>query len=213
MTARKIFIAGSTGAVGRTVVRLADKEGLDIVPHVRPKHRSEALHPRAAELELSDSETLDKALAGVSTVLQLIGTMRKRFASGDTYESSDIGTTKLLVEAAKRSGVDHFILLSSVGAGNPIGAYLQAKAKAEELVTTSGLVYTIFRPSTFVGEGHRAPPLMGALTKMLHLASYQPIQVEDLARAILHVARERTALCAVLEGQSLWQVVAQAKEG
>src|SRR5690349_15737555 len=135
----KLFVAGSTGAVGRTVMRQADARGVDVVPHLRPKTAAQgkALHPKADVLELSETEKLAEAFrsTGRTSVLQLIGTMRKRFAAGDTYESSDIGTTQQLVDAAKKAGtVDHVVLLSSVGAGRPVGAYLKAKARAEQIV-------------------------------------------------------------------------------
>jgi uncharacterized protein YbjT (DUF2867 family) len=212
MTPRKIFVAGSTGATGRTLVRLADARGVDLVPHVRPHHAARgAVDRRAAVLELADAAALARAMAGCTTVVQLIGTMRKRFAAGDTYESSDIGTTRQLVEAAKHTGVDHLVLLSSVGAGRPVGAYLAAKARAEAIVRDSGLPYTIVRPSAFMGEGHRAPPGLKTLTRALGLTRYEPIAMEDLAAAILHVALHRAPLHTVLEGRSLWDVVAQAR--
>src|SRR5919199_691904 len=110
--ARKLFIAGATGAVGRTAVALAEQRGLSVVPHVRPKTAAQgkSLHPRAAVLELSDVDALTDTLRDRTTVLQLIGTTRSRFARGDTYETSDIGTTRQLVETAKRTGsIDHII--------------------------------------------------------------------------------------------------------
>jgi uncharacterized protein YbjT (DUF2867 family) len=202
---RRLFIAGSTGAVGRVLVREAAARGVDAVAHRRPKP-GEA--PGPAVFPLSDLDALAAALEGRTTVVQLIGTMRKRFAAGDTYEASDIGTTRNLAEAAKRaSSVDHFILLSSVGAGKPMGAYLRAKAEAEGIVRASGIAWTIFRPSAFAGEGHRPPPGMAWLTGALGLVRYQPIRVEDLAAALLRVALEREPLDAVLEGKSLWDVV------
>src|SRR4051812_22449943 len=109
MTGRKLFVAGSTGAVGRTVVRIG-KGRAELVAHQRPKpggNPGEGL----AVFPLDDAEALTAALKGCTTVLQLIGTMRKRFATGDTYESSDIGTTRHLVEAARRAGtIDHLVL-------------------------------------------------------------------------------------------------------
>lgn len=211
MRERKIFVAGSTGKVGRTVMRLAGPDDPSWMPHRRPRsaHRAEP-DSRAKVLELEDASALDTALQGVTTVLQLIGTVRKRFSAGDTYETSDVGTTRALVEAARRAGVDHFVLLSSVGAGRPVGAYLKAKARAETLVTDSQLPFTIFRPSVFIGEGQQAPPGMEALTNLFGLARYRPIRLEDLARTILFVARTRAALGEVLEGKVLWDYVERA---
>ncbi|HYX92319.1 MAG TPA: NAD(P)H-binding protein [Myxococcaceae bacterium] len=211
--ARKLFIAGATGAVGRTAVRLAEERGLSVVPHVRPKTAAQgkSLHPRAAVLELSDVEALTEALRDRTTVLQLIGTTRNRFARGDTYETSDIGTTRQLVETAKRTAsIDHFILLSSVGAGRPFGAYLKSKARAEAIVRDSGIPFTIFRPSAFMGEGHRVPGIFKRLTQVIGARAWEPIPVPELAAALLTVAERREPLNAVLEGATLWGIVSAA---
>jgi len=208
---RRLFIAGSTGATGRTLVPLASAGGVNIVPHLRPASAiGRDLHPQSAVLDLGDGDALDAALSGCTTVIQLIGTMRRRFAAGDTYETSDIGTTVQLVDSAKRCGVDHLVLLSSVGAGKPRGAYLQAKARAEAIVTGSGLDWTIFRPSSFEGAGHQSPPGMAFVTRALGMDRFRPIPIEQLAAAILHVACTGESRGEVLEGSSLWRVVEAA---
>jgi uncharacterized protein YbjT (DUF2867 family) len=198
----RLFVAGSTGAVGKVVCRLAASADpkVDAFAHTR----------REGGFALSDEPALVAALQGRTTVLQLIGTMRNRFAKGDTYETSDIGTTRQLVEAAKKAGsIDHIVLLSSVGAGG-MGAYLKAKGEAERLVRESGIPWTTFRPSMFVGEDRKPPPLWGAITRGLGLKKWQPIPVEALAGAILRVAIARGPLGEVLEGSSLWAVVGPA---
>ncbi|MFZ5438587.1 MAG: SDR family oxidoreductase [Myxococcota bacterium] len=207
MTTRRLFVAGATGAVGQALLPLADARKLEVVAHVRPKSAGRLAGRQVVALELSDPK-LGGALRGCTTVIQLIGTMRKRFASGDTYETSDIGTTRQLVDAAKVCGtVDHFVLLSSVGAGSPTGAYLKAKAEAERLVVAGGLPYTIFRPSAFEDREGAFFPGMRAVTSLLGLKKYQPIKLAELAGAILHVAAERAPLGVALEGQSLWDQV------
>lgn len=203
---RRIFVAGATGATGSTLFANHDDEHL--VPHVRPQTAAKGgAHPRAAVVDLADVDRLAEVLSGCTTVVQLIGTMQKRFSTGDTYETSDIGTTRQLVDAAKRTPVDHFVLLSSVGAGRPIGAYLKAKAEAERIVTDSGIPWTIFRPSAFDGGGHQAPPLMGSITKALGMDKYRPIPIEDLARTLFQVAERRAPLNTILEGTALWDLV------
>jgi uncharacterized protein YbjT (DUF2867 family) len=141
--------------------------------------------------------------------VQCIGTMKDRFARGDTYETSDIGTTQQLVDAGRATGVDHLVLLSSVGAGGA-GAYLKAKARAEAIVLGSGIAWTIFRPSFLDGEGRRPIPGLGAVTRLLRLRQWQPIRVEQLAAALLHSALERAPLGVALEGRSLFDLVARA---
>jgi uncharacterized protein YbjT (DUF2867 family) len=202
MTPRKLFVAGAAGVTGRALVALAKDD--DVIAHMRPKEGRSGPYV----FELAEKDALARALAGRSTVLQCIGTMRKRFAAGDTYESSDIGTTQLLLDAAKHAGtVDHFVLLSSVGAGSPMGAYLRAKAETERIVRESGIPWTMVRPSSLIGEGRKPPPGMSALTRAFRMHKYRPITVEQVAGALLRVARERSHLGEVLEGKSLWEVV------
>ena len=207
---RRLFVAGATGATGKVLVRLATARGLPIVPHARPARAARGEAPAGAAIfELGDRPRLVEALRGCTTVLQLIGTVRARFGQGDTYETSDIGTTRELVDAALEAGIDHFVLLSSVGAGLKLGAYLEAKARAEALVRESGIPFTLARPSMLVGAGRRAPPLFTGLTRLLGLRSLEPITLEQLSQLLLDVAMGRAALGEILEGESLWRWVAK----
>ncbi len=209
MTPRKLFVAGASGATGRLVVSLAREQGLPVLAHLRPKPGRLA-DDRTAVFELEDSAALRAALEGCTTVLQLIGTTRQRFSSGDTYERSDIGTTRALVEAAEKVGVDHLVLLSAVGAGYPLGAYLRAKAAAEALVKGSKLPWTIFRPSAFLGEGQTTPSALAALTRVLGLRRFEPIPLALLGRALVRSAKERAPLGTVLEGAALFAFASPA---
>jgi len=207
MNARRLFVAGANGAIGRQLTRLARERGVAHVSHLRPG-RDPAGFENPAVLALSDPDALDAAIKGCTTVLQLIGTKRERFGKGDTYESSDVATTRQLVESARRVGVDHFVLLSAAGAGRPFGAYLKAKARVEALVMKGGAPYTIFRPSAFTGEGFRNLSAMDAVTRFLHLSKLRPIPTDVLVAGLLNVALAREPLDTVLEGEPLWAVAA-----
>lgn len=206
MRARRIFVAGSTGATGKVLVPLARQRGLDVLPHVRPKSAAHA-PAGAVVLELADAAALEAALADCTTVISLIGTMRHRFAAGDTYQTSDMATARQLAQAAAKVGVDHFILLSSAGAGSMPGAYMKAKRQAEAEVHACGVPWTVFRPSSLEGEDRRPPPLMRAFTRTFGLKSWEPITLEQLAGAMLRCAAERAPLNVALEGAALWGIV------
>ena len=210
-TNRRLFVAGSTGATGQVLVPLAERLGLSVVPHVRPARAVAGVKPGAAVVDLADTPKLIEAMRGSTTVVQLIGTMRDRFAKGDTYETSDIGTTAQLIAAAKPAGVDHIVLLTSAGAGRPIGAYLKAKAKAEALVRESGIPWTIFRPSALEGGERKPIPGFKGVTRLLGLKRFEPISLEDLAAAMVQSAVDCAPLGGVLEGAALWELVATAQ--
>jgi uncharacterized protein YbjT (DUF2867 family) len=154
--------------------------------------------------------------------------MRKRFAAGDTYESSDYQPVVQLVESAKRAGPQarHFVLLSSYGTRAGAGGYLGWKWKAEEAVRASGLPWAILRPSMFDSRGsgaqpsdggeRRPPPLMGGALRMLGAVpglrgfadDVKPIPLEVLARAIVRVVKDGAPRASVMTGRTLWQAAA-----
>lgn len=219
-----LFVAGATGATGQVFVPAATAAGLDLRLHVRPHTAPRtplAADPRARILDLDDADALGAALDGCDAVISLVGTMRSRFASGDTYASSDVGTTEQLVAAARRAGVARVLLLSSVGAGGA-GAYLQMKGTCERIVRESGLGWTIFRPSALASppgapvgtHGRRwVPPGLTALTAGLRrtpglgglVATYGAIPLDVLARAMVRVAVEPRD-GAILQGNDLWEL-------
>lgn len=209
---RRLFIAGSTGATGKMVTKLALEKRYSIVPHVRPKSASKVDYPNPVLFELSDEDALGDAMQGCTTVLQLVGTMRKRFKLGDTYETSDIGTTRHLVKTALEVSVDHLIILTSVGAGRPIGSYLKAKAKAEKICQDSGIPTTVIRPSFLDGPGRRAPFGMKTLSRMMILSKYRWISLTDLSQLILYLGMEKRCLSENLEGPNLWKEISNARE-
>lgn len=220
----RIFLAGGTGATGRVFVSIATEAGLDLVLHVRPKtaETSPLGHdPRAVVFDLADADALRGAMGGCDAVVSLVGTMRKRFDAGDTYESADIGSTRQLVDAAKAAGVPRFLLLSSVGAGGA-GPYLKAKGECERLVRESGLRWTIFRPSALASppgapegsHGRRDVPnalvtLGGALAKLPGvgpvLDDLRPIPLDALARAMVRTLKEPHD-GRILMGRDLWRL-------
>jgi uncharacterized protein YbjT (DUF2867 family) len=220
----RIFVAGGTGATGQVFIPMATAAGHELVIHVRPQSKDKTplgADPRARVFDLGDADALKDALAGNGAVLSMIGTMRARFGRGDTYASSDIGTTADLARGARAAGVPRFFLLSSLGAGG-IGAYLKAKGESERIVRESGLAWTLFRPSALVSpkdltaatsaHGTRsAPPAMGGVVSALgHLPGLggwaldtKPIPIEVVCRAFLRVLAE-PADGRILQGRELW---------
>jgi uncharacterized protein YbjT (DUF2867 family) len=197
------FVAGATGYTGRALMELFAREKTDwrARPHARVAGKIEG----AVVCDPRDVAALTDGLRGCDAVVQLIGTVKARFADGD-YDDIDYGTTVALGEAAKAAGVPRLLLLSSVGAGSPRGRYLAVKRKTEEWVEKSGLEYTIVRPSMIAGEGRRAAQLLGVL--MYPIPALRGIAVHELARVFLHALERRDQVRKqILEGKSLWKML------
>jgi uncharacterized protein YbjT (DUF2867 family) len=178
-------IAEQLLAAGREVVTLSRRSGAG--DPLRDRLRVEPFEPDAAGAE----DRIASALAGVDT---LYDTYWLRFPrAGMTYERA-VGHHAVLVAAARRAGVRRVVLVSVVNAAvDAPTPYVRAKAAVEALVRSSGLEWSIVRPTLTYGSGdilinnlawalRRLPvyglPGMGRYT-------VQPVHVEDVARICL----------------------------
>lgn len=232
----KAFVAGATGFTGREVVRLLAAAGISAVAHVRPDSPSlgtwrDRFGAMGASVDATpwDAQALAASIQRLrpEMVFCLIGTTRKRgqaaAAAGrpaESYESVDYGLTKLLADACVAAGHrPRFLYLSAAGASERAGSpYGRARWKAEQAVRTSGLPYTIARPSFIVGEGRDEPrpaELWGAraVDGLLTVAGavgfrtmrerYRSTSNEVLAAALLRLAQDPAAVDATIESEDL----------
>jgi len=216
LTLRQVFIAGATGYTGHILVPLlAQSTEWKPIAHVRPGSRHREVLPievERREVDLADTAALISAMAGCEAVVSLIGTTRAQFGPGVSYETVDIGTTQLLVNAAKQAGMKRLVLLSSVGASETGVAYLRAKAAAEKIVMTSGLDWIILRPAAIVGPGRQWPRMLIPVAKGLRYVpglqrvvdDYRPVHVNVLARAIFAAIKHSSTSGEIWIGKEIW---------
>jgi uncharacterized protein YbjT (DUF2867 family) len=108
-------------------------------------------------------------------------------------ETMDYGGAVKLVEAAEKHGVGRYLMLSSMGAGNPEGGseamqpYLFAKARADERLQESGLDYTIIRPGRLTNEDGT-----GRIEASEALGRRGEISRDDVARTFAEALEMRT---------------------
>lgn len=211
----KVFLAGASGFTGMALLKHPDAHLLDIVIHLRegsPSIQNFEGDQRVRIAPFEDRNQLAKAMTGCDAILSTIGTIRARFKEGVSYETVDYGTTVALIEAAKIASVGRFVLMSSLGAGHPVGPYLQWKNKAEQALIQSGLDYTIVRPSYLMGEGRaRLPgigPVMDGIGKLPGLGKivddFRPIPIEVLVRNYIRMLADNSELNKILTGRDLW---------
>jgi uncharacterized protein YbjT (DUF2867 family) len=228
-----VFVAGATGAVGSVLVPHLRSSGFAVIPHVRPKTAERhplGKDPRALVAELSETALLDEHMAHSQAVVCTVGTMRRRFAAGDTYESSDYRPVVQLVESARRAPPPrprHFVLVSAYGA-RPGGGYLGWKHRAEEAVRASGLPHTILRPSFLDSRGsgsvpsdgaeRKPPPALGPAMRLLGKVpplrglsdDLRPIPVMILSAAIARILHDGAPL-GTLTGRQIWPLGATSR--
>jgi uncharacterized protein YbjT (DUF2867 family) len=168
----RILVTGATGFIGPKIVRALRAQDRDVRALVRRPERAAQLAGWGAELatgDLTDPASLRAAVKGCTHVVHLVAILSGRPAD---FQRVMTQGTRDLVAAAKEEGVERFVLMSALGTGETSKdtvPYFNAKWAEEQEVVSSGLAFTIFRPSfVFGGDG-------GALPLFMKQVRYSPV--------------------------------------
>ncbi len=193
------FLTGGTGFVGsRLIPVLAGSTRLRCL--VRDATHAPEMARSLVQIvpgTLGDSATYLSSLDDQTTIVHLAAVTGKARAS--VYREVNVEGTHRLLDAAVRQRVRHFIFVSSIAAGFPDQRYYpygQSKRIAEDLVRSSGVPYTILRPTMVFGA---ASPVLVGLARLSGgpvpfsfgpaRIPVQPIAVQDIIRVIALVVQ------------------------
>ena len=147
-----VLVAGATGQLGGRIVRELLSRGQKVRALCREGSGYGGLRRLGAEIaigDLTDLASLEKACAGVDTVVTTANTARR--SGADSVERVDLTGTRNLIDAAGRAGVGHFVYTSVLGASanHPV-PFLAAKGQNDDYLRASGVPWTILSPNAFM---------------------------------------------------------------
>lgn len=162
-SASYIFLAGASRGVGRGIAQSLTGQQLKVKALLRKAAVAAELERIGIEVVLGDALNVgdvERAMLTdepIDTVISTIGGLPT------DVERPDYPGNRNLIDAAVKAGVQKFILVSSIGAGNSVvaaspqvlevlGKVLAEKDKAEQHLIASGLTYTIIRPGGLKSE-------------------------------------------------------------
>jgi uncharacterized protein YbjT (DUF2867 family) len=201
----EFVIAGASGVVGRCVVPrlLADARVGRVVALGR--RALPETHPRlvSAVVDLRKPEALAREIPEQASVaVCCVGTTMKQAGSQAAFRAVDFDAVVAFAEAARRRGVGHCLVVSSIGAdARARNFYLRTKGEAEQALGALGFAHlTILRPSMIDDGGtrqeHRTAerlvlPVARALFAVLgRERRYAPIRAETIAAALVRLSFE-----------------------
>jgi uncharacterized protein YbjT (DUF2867 family) len=161
MTARRVFITGGTGYLGRALVPRLVERGHEVRALVRKG--SESKLPRGCEAvqgDPLDESSFAGRVAPSDTFVQLVGVPRPSPAKAKQFREIDLVSGRASVAAARAAGVAHFVYVSVAQPAPVMKAYWEARAEVEGLLRESGVRATVLRPWYVLGPGHRWPYLL-----------------------------------------------------
>jgi NADH dehydrogenase len=188
--------------VGIHTCRELTKKGWKIRALIRdPAKAAMALGQLPVEFrvgDVRDATTLRSALSGCGAVIHLAAIAIEK--KGDSYRESNTAATERLISAARAEDVQRVIFMSQNGADSRSPyPFLRSKGVAQESVKTSGLKWTILRPSVIFGPEDQFVNVLGRLIRLTPKifplpgggsARFQPIAADDVAR-VVHLALEK----------------------
>lgn len=156
---RRVMVLGATGTIGRATVQALVAKGHDVVCFVRP--RSSEIQDRlgggrqslaGAVLrfgDVTDPKSLTRDGFAGEGFDALVSCLASRTGAAKDAWAIDHAAHVGALAAARASGVSHMVLLSAICVQKPRLAFQHAKLAFEEALISSGLRYSIVRPTAF----------------------------------------------------------------
>ena len=180
----KVLVTGATGFTGSRVVPLLLNSGYQVRALIRATSDRSPLADMDVEWaagDLADTESFTAALHGVDALVNIA--------------SLGFGHAESILKSMKEAGVKRGIFISTTAVFTQLNAGSKSiRLAAEEAIQTSGLDYTILRPTMIYGSPRDRN--MWRLIRLLKITPImpifgdgeslqQPIFVDDVAQAVL----------------------------
>ena len=154
-----VGVFGASGRTGTHIIEELIRRDVNIRAFSRrTKENADTDSLNWVVADVTNKESLAEALKNVDVIISAIGPV-----DGDNSENVDYLGAINIVSAAKESGVQQIIYMSSIGAGGAenistvmlnllANKTMKWKALAEEQIRNSGIAFTIVRPGGLLGE-------------------------------------------------------------
>lgn len=198
----RVAVAGGHGAIALHLTRLLTSEGVEVLSLIRNADQADDVEaaggrPVAADLETLDAEELAARIGEADVVVFAAGAGPGSGAPRkDTVDHE--GAVKL-VHAARALEVDHYVMISAIGAdadhdGDAVfDVYLRAKGRADDAVRAGGVPFTIVRPTALTDDEPTG------FVSLAGSATGGPISRADVAAVIARIIREASPRDQTLE--------------
>jgi len=193
---KPVLVTGASGLVGTHTCRELCKSGWQVRALIRdPAKAAMALGQLPVEFrvgDVRDATALRSSLGGCGAVIHLAAIAIEK--KTEKYADTNTAATERLISAARAEGVERIIFMSQNGADSRSKfPFLHSKGVAQDSIKTSGLRWTVLRPSVIFGPEDQFVNVLGRLIRLTPRifplpdggkARFQPIAVGDVARVV-----------------------------
>ena len=139
-----VLLFGATGTIGRATAQALVDAGHDVTCVLRPGADAAPL-PDGVVILRGDVTNLGT----LPSVDVIVSCLASRTGSPEDAWAIDHDAHVAILNSAKAAGVSHFVLLSAICVQRPLLEFQKAKLAFEQTLATSGMTYSIVRPTAF----------------------------------------------------------------
>lgn len=182
---QKVLVIGANGNTGKRVVdQLIGHEAYEPVAMLRSESQRSHFEQKNVEVRIGDLESeLKPVFENIDKVIFAAGSGGN--TGDDKTEAVDKKGAVKAVDQAEKSGLEKFVMLSSMGTDMPdqvkgLEVYLKAKKAADEHLRASNLNYSIIQPGGLTDESGK-----NQIKAAEKIGAFGQISRDDVAQALV----------------------------
>lgn len=200
---KSVILIGGTGFVGRKIAASLVAKGYSVVLPTRSLTSAKPLlvlpSLKPVQMDVHDEAQLKKLMMQESScvaVINLVGVLHDSpsVPYGKSFAKNHVELPRKIIAAMRQSPIRRLLHMSALGAdSHGPSMYQRSKGDGEQLVTSSDLDWTIFRPSVIFGKEDNFINLFAKLLKLTPVmplagynAKFQPVSVRDVAQVFVN---------------------------
>jgi uncharacterized protein YbjT (DUF2867 family) len=205
----KVLVCGSTGCVGRAVVRALRSRDHEVVEGARgAQDGRHAMHIDYMQARSAAEWAAKLSALHIDAVVNCVGILME--SKHQTFDRIHTQGPMEMFRGATLAGVTRVVQMSALGVSTDAASlstpYLHSKLLADEALAALPLQWSVLRPSLVYGPHSQSAALFATLASLpvISLPSHgeqqvQPIHVFELAEAVVRQLEQPDALHGVYE--------------
>jgi NADH dehydrogenase len=194
---KPVVVTGASGLVGTHLCSMLVERGYKVRALVRDPAKAAQrlghLHLEIRSTDIRNADALRDAVRDCGSVVHLAAIAIEK--AGESYSSTNTDATRNVLDAAVAEKIERIVHMSQNGSDATSSfPFLRSKGLAENMVKSSGLKWTVLRPSVIFGPEDEFVNVLARLVRLSPVvyplpgggvARFQPISVDDVARAVV----------------------------